>query len=326
MIDANLNRAKEGLRVAEDIIRFVLRNRELFELIKETRHNLQIAEKFFGAADSIAGRRATDIGQEKVIEAEYIRHSIWGILRANFSRAGEAMRVLEEFGKIYLKNQASILEDIRYDIYKLEFKTLTFTPHYWLNLYFSAGVVFPLSDSVEELIWLINHGAKIIQLRDKSQIVDEIYRKARYICSYIKKREEKRGESDKILFIINDRVDIAASLPVAGVHIGQADGPIEQARRRLGALKIIGRSNHSLEQIKKSVDEGADYVSIGPVYDTPTKAGRPAVGLDLVKKVSEEITIPWLAIGGINRDIAHEVYEAGAKNIALVRSAREFFE
>lgn len=325
LIDANLNRAKEGLRVAEDIIRFVLRNRELFELIKETRHNLQNAERAFGMAESISARQGVDIGQAKVLDGEYIRHSIWGLLRANFSRAGEAVRVLEEFGKIYLSDKARILEEIRYDIYKLEFKTLTLTPHYWLNLYFSTGVVYPISDSVEELVWLINRGAKILQLRDKENSAPEIYKKARYICSYIKKREERLGEGDKVLFIINDNLEVAAALPVAGAHIGQEDGLVAQARRRLGALKIIGRSNHSMEQIKKSVADGADYASIGPVFETPTKAGRPVVGLDLVKQVAEEITIPWLAIGGIDKSTAPAVYEAGAKNIAVVRSAREFF-
>jgi len=325
LIDANLNRAKEGLRVAEDIIRFVLRNRELFELIKETRHNLQNAERAFGVAEGISARQEADIGQAKVLDSEYIRHSIWGLLRANFSRAGEAMRVLEEFGKIYLRDKAHILEEIRYDIYKLEFKTLTLTPHYWLNLYFSTGVVYPLSDSVDELIWLINHGAKIFQLRDKTSSVQDVFKKAKYICSYIKKREERLGEGDKVLFIMNDYLDIAAALPVAGVHIGQGDGNIVQARRRLGALKIIGRSNDSMEHIKKSVVEGADYASIGPVFETPIKADLPAVGLKLVKQVAEEITIPWLAIGGINKTTINQVYEAGAKNVAVVRSAREFF-
>ena len=93
----------------------------------------------------------------------------------------------------------------------------------------------------------------------------------------------------------------------------------------MGGNKIIGKSNHSLEQIKKSAVEGADYLSIGPVYETSTKAGRAAVGLDIIERVDKEINIPWLAIGGVDQTTISQMRSKGAKNFAVVRSAREFF-
>lgn len=319
LIDANINRAKEGTRVLEDFCRFVLRNQGFFVELKKIRHELDKLE-FYPASCLIL--RSRDLGQGEVVQEEYSRYSSWDIIRSSSRRTEESLRVLEEFAKIYNRESAYQFENLRYKIYELELKILMQTPHFWLRKYFEDGVVYPISDSADEIIWLVEHGAKIIQLRDKESSRADIYKKAKYLCEYLKNREEKRH---KALLIIDDDIEMASVLPVAGVHLGQDDGKIEQTRKILGCNKIIGKSNHSLEQIKKSAEDGADYLSVGPVFATPTKEGRPAVGLEVVKQAAKIICQPWLAIGGINKENINEIKNVGAKNFAVVRSAKEFF-
>lgn len=325
LLDANLNRAEEGLRVIEDICRFVLRQPVLWAKLKELRHGLQDAGQIFGWANTLSGRQEDDFGKEKVVESEYNRTNLAGIIQANVARTTQSVRALEEFAKIYNQNLSYKLENIRYELYVWEYKLLVLTPHYWLNKYFEQGIVYPISDSVEELVWLVNHGAKIMQLRDKQASRREVYEKVKYLCEYVQKIKIENKIKDKVLLILNDDIEIASKLPVAGVHIGQDGDIIKQVRKIIGSDKIIGRSNHSMKQIKQSAEDGADYCSIGPIFETPTKAGRPAVGLEIISQVAKEIRIPWLVIGGINKDNLNEVKNVGAQNIAVVRSAREFF-
>lgn len=323
LIDANVNRAKEGTRVLEDFCRFVLRNQGFFVELKKIRHELDKLE-FYPANCLIL--RGKDLGQAEVVQEEYSRYSAWDIIRSSSRRVAESLRVLEEFAKIYNRDSAYQLENLRYKIYELELKLLMQTPQFWLKKYFEDGVVYPISNSVDEIIWLVEHGAKIVQSRDKDSSRADIYKKAKYLCEYINQIEIKTKIKDKILFILNDDLEIASKLPVAGVHLGQKDGTIKEARRHLGSLKIIGHSNHSIEQIEKSIVEGWDYLSIGPVFATPTKEGRPAVGLEVVRQVAGTVHKPWLAIGGINKENINEIKDVGAKNFAVVRSSKEFFK
>jgi len=121
-------------------------------------------------------------------------------------------------------------------------------------------------------------------------------------------------------FIVNDRADVAFAAGADGVHLGQDDLPLATARRLLGAKAIIGRSTHDTAQLRRAMDEDVDYVAVGPVYETPTKPGRPAAGLDLVRRAAEEISKPWFAIGGIDRSSVAAVRAAGAARIVVVRA------
>jgi len=121
-------------------------------------------------------------------------------------------------------------------------------------------------------------------------------------------------------FIVNDRADVAFAAGADGVHLGQDDLPLATARRLLGAEAIIGRSTHDTAQLRRAMDEDVDYVAVGPVYETPTKPGRPAAGLDLVRRAAEEISKPWFAIGGIDRSSVAAVRAAGAARIVVVRA------
>jgi thiamine-phosphate pyrophosphorylase len=122
------------------------------------------------------------------------------------------------------------------------------------------------------------------------------------------------------LLVINDRIDLALAVDADGVHLGQQDIPVALARQLLGSQKIVGRSTHCPEDLDRAIGEGADYIGVGPVYETPTKAGRVAAGLDYVRHAVTHATIPWFAIGGIDLENLHTVLSAGAERVAVVRA------
>ena len=156
-------------------------------------------------------------------------------------------------------------------------------------------------------------GANVIQLRKKTMPMLEKYRLA--LALRILTREHEA------LLIINDDADLAIAADADGVHLGQDDLPPEAVRALPGFEgRLIGRSTHSLAQAQLAVHEGADYVAVGPVYPTPTKEGRPAVGTALVSRVAGVIDRPFVAVGGIDHDNAARVVEAGARAIAVVRA------
>jgi thiamine-phosphate pyrophosphorylase len=129
------------------------------------------------------------------------------------------------------------------------------------------------------------------------------------------------------LFVLNDRPDLVGMCEADGVHLGQDDMDVAEARRLIGLEGLIGLSTHSLEQVRTAcaaVGEGRpDQASVGPVWETPTKPGRPATGLRLIERASGEATVPWFAIGGIDFGNVAEVVAAGASRIVVVRAIRD---
>ncbi len=159
-------------------------------------------------------------------------------------------------------------------------------------------------------------GVDMVQLRDKHAGDEAILRAAaafRRIC-------DEHGA----LLWLNDRPDLALEARADGVHVGQDDEPVEAVRELVGPDVLIGLSTHSPAQLEAALGSGADELSVGPVYETPTKQGRPAAGLDYVRHASRRAADrPWFAIGGIDRDTVHEVIAAGAKRICVVRAIRD---
>ncbi len=155
-------------------------------------------------------------------------------------------------------------------------------------------------------------GAGVVQLRRKGDDGLETLRLA--------ERCRALTAAAGAVFVVNDRLDVAMAVSADGVHLGQGDLPVAVARR-LWPAGLVGRSTHSLAQAVDAVREGADYIGVGPVYATPTKPGRPAVGLGLVRTVAEAgIALPWFAIGGIDAGILGDVVAAGARRVAVVRA------
>ena len=159
----------------------------------------------------------------------------------------------------------------------------------------------------------LDNGVDLVQLRDKELGDDELVETARTF--------RRVADEHGALFVLNDRPDLVAACHADGVHVGQEDTPVAEARRIIGPGKLIGLSTHSPEQIAAA--EGVDYISVGPVWETPTKPGRPAVGLELVGEAARTARVPFFAIGGIDESNVDEVVAAGATRIAVVRAIRD---
>jgi thiamine-phosphate pyrophosphorylase len=166
---------------------------------------------------------------------------------------------------------------------------------------------------------VIEAGVDLVQLRMKDADAVEI----------IEIGDRFRGECERagVLFVVNDRPDIALALGADGVHLGQDDVPPAVARDILGPDALIGRSTHSIDDIERARTEHgdgvADYIAVGPVYETPTAPGKPAVGLELLGTAADRVAFPWFAIGGINPRNVEGVVEAGARRIVVVRAITE---
>lgn len=172
--------------------------------------------------------------------------------------------------------------------------------------------LYIISDSVEVLIQAVIDGAAIIQLRDKSADAAIIQDRAKRIIAHKNKQP--------FVFILNDDPDLAVKLGADGVHVGQ-DMSTREARKIIGDKLILGKTTHNLEQGRQAIIDGADYISVGPVYPTPTKPGRPAVGLEYIREASANLDIPFVAIGGIDLSNIDAVLAAGAKTVGIVRAA-----
>ena len=181
------------------------------------------------------------------------------------------------------------------------------------RLYCILDLGYTAEASAEEVTSaLLAGGADILQLRAKNQDLPTILRVAEKLIPLCR--------AAGVPFILNDFPDLAATLGVDGVHIGQDDGPLGAAREIMGAGKLIGRSTHSLAQARAALAEGFDYIGFGPLFPTPTKAGRPAIGLDEIAAMEQQVgsRIPAFCIGGITQATLPQVLAAGARRIVLV--------
>jgi thiamine-phosphate pyrophosphorylase len=159
---------------------------------------------------------------------------------------------------------------------------------------------------------VLGAGVDVIQLREKELEAGPILERA----EIFREACDRHG----VPFIINDRADLTFAAGADGVHLGQDDLPIGAARHLLGRSVIVGRSTHDPDQLRAAMLEDVDYVGVGPVHETPTKPGRPAAGMDLVRLAAAEATKPWFAIGGIDASNLAEVRAAGASRIVVVRA------
>lgn len=167
-------------------------------------------------------------------------------------------------------------------------------------------------DPVQVAEAAIRGGAEAIQWRDKSAPDTEFLETARALQEAI--------HPTGALFIVNDRVEIALRVQADGVHVGHQDLSVPEVRARVGSRLLIGRSTHTLEEARQAEADGADYLGVGPVFQTPTKPNYRPVGLELVRAVAPVIQLPWFAIGGIDLGNLPLVLSAGAARVAVVRA------
>jgi thiamine-phosphate pyrophosphorylase len=161
----------------------------------------------------------------------------------------------------------------------------------------------------------LSGGVDIVQLREKRLGREEIERSARTF--------RRLCDTYSALFIVNDDPWLARTCGADGVHVGQDDVAASEARETLGPEAIVGLSTHSEQQLAASAAEPVDYVSVGPIWETPTKLGRPGVGLGLVEHAAAHAPHPFFAIGGIEPANAAEVVAAGARRLGAVRAIRD---
>jgi thiamine-phosphate pyrophosphorylase len=172
----------------------------------------------------------------------------------------------------------------------------------------AALITFPESDCA---LSLAEAGVRLLQYRNKSAPAQRYLDSSRELAETLR----PRGVS----FFVNDRPDVAALAGATGVHVGQEDLDVEQARRVVGRDRLVGVSTHNLEQFKRAAASSADYIAVGPIYDTSTKANLdPVVGVDLLRRVRRLSDKPVVAIGGITLEHAAAVIEAGADSIAVI--------
>jgi thiamine-phosphate pyrophosphorylase len=158
-------------------------------------------------------------------------------------------------------------------------------------------------------------GVLMVELRDRGQPRGVIERSGRTF--------RRLANTFSALFIVNDDPYLAMELAADGVHLGQEDMDPAEARRIMGPNAIIGLSTHSREQIEAAGSKPVDYISVGPIWETPTKEGRPATGLELIRTAAEVASLPWFAIGGIDPSNVDQVVAAGAERLCVVRAIRD---
>ncbi|NIA07870.1 MAG: thiamine phosphate synthase [Actinobacteria bacterium] len=313
ILDANFNRSRESLRVMEDYARFVLNNGQLSGTIKQARHKLREIIEALGGTKLLHGRNTPgDVGTELNASGEMKRTDTTAVVTAACKRVVEGLRVMEEFSKTIPGQAGRQLEQIRYQCYEWEVQLLSRGQNKKklseMRLYVLISSELCKKNPLEVARDVLNGGADAIQLREKKMDAGE------YLVLAEKMAELCRQENK--LFIVNDRPDIAVAAKADGVHLGQKDLKIAQARTVLSSEMVVGVSTHNIEQAKQAVTGGADYIGVGPVFATGTKPSAEPVGVEYVRQVAKEIDLPWAAIGGINLDNLAEVVAAGAKCVA----------
>jgi thiamine-phosphate pyrophosphorylase len=323
MIDANLNRSSEGLRVLEDVARFLLNDAELSQRLKDIRHALARETKSLSVGLLSKRDSEHDVGARMGAgyepETKQSLQDLSGLVTANAKRVEESLRVVEELAKLpeisSMLNSASF-EQTRFTLYTLERDLISRISRRdkikrMLGLYVILDKQFLVDrDELDIAGQIIEGGARVIQLRDKQSKKGELLLVAQ-------KLKELCSQAD-VLFIINDYLDLAMAVDADGLHVGQEDLPLSVIRRELPIDKIVGCSVTTLSQATKAQAEGADYIAVGSIFPTTTKKGATVVGVDMLKELKRTVSVPLVAIGGINQNNIGEVVSAGADAIAVI--------
>lgn len=314
ILDASLNRAAEGLRVVEDYARFALDDRHLTELTKQLRHDLATAAATISSTDRNAARETQlDVGTNVETTTETARTDAWHVAAASLKRIEQALRTIEEYGKLVDPTFSHQCEALRYRTYTLE-RAIDLTRDAIqrldrIRLYVLIDSRESLEDFNQLVRSLVEAGVGAIQLRAKELPGASHLERARTLVAATRET--------KTLAILNDRPDIAAIVHADGVHLGQEDMSVKDARAIVGPRALIGVSTHSLDQARAAVLTGANYIGAGPTFPSETKSFDKFPGLDFLREVTDEIRLPIFAIGGINRDNLPSVLETGITRVAV---------
>jgi len=316
IIDANGNRIGEGLRFLEDIARFLLDDALLSQQLKTMRHNLVTSLSQFGPALVSERNAETDVGIGRGVNHP---HDISSLVTANARRVEEALRVIEELSK--LPELSSTLhhkdfEAARFSLYTLQRELISrLTRRQKIKQLTGLYVVIDTltigpNDPVDAARKAIKGGAKIMQLRHKHHSRGELLAVAKKFAELCRK--------SNVLFLVNDYLDIALASEADGIHIGQDDIPLPAIRKELPVDCIIGLSTSTATQARKAENDGADYVAVSSIFPSPTKPEAKVVGLERLREIKEAVSIPVVAIGGINMQNIGDVMATGADAAAVI--------
>ncbi len=318
ILDASANRAREALRVVEDYCRFVLDDRILTHELKQMRHDLASALAELPAELLLQSRETQhDVGTDLSTDSEQRRWSALEVAQASLKRLQEALRSLEEYAKVPAvgggPEVGAQLEQIRYRSYTLERAIVLGTTARQRLAEARLYAILSGQQCTRSLEWTIKEaaagGAAIIQLREKELSDRDLWTRARQVRQWTREAG--------VLFVMNDRPDLARLVEADGVHLGQDDLPVKEARRILGPEALVGVSTHNMEQVRQAILDGASYVGVGAAFPTETKAKAEYPGLEFIRQAMAETTLPAFAIGGINVGNVGQLAAIGVKRVAV---------
>ena len=344
IIDASLNRGAEGLRVVEDYLRFVLDDPFLTGKVKTLRHDLAAVAATIPTLNRHTARdTSADVGTTISTESEQSRQTAWDVCAASLNRTEQSLRSLEEYGKLVDTTFASQIEALRYGLYTLE-KAIDVGRSSRDRLQnASLCVLVSGCDSASEFERLIgalvDSSVGMIQLRDKHLDDRDLVARARALVALTRNQPpalpgvhaafDSRTEKppaepgadgsfgQRTLAVVNDRADIAAAVGADGVHVGQEDLSVKDARAIVGTQMLVGVSTHNIDQARSAVLDGANYLGAGPTFASQTKSFDSFSGLEYLRQVSNEIRLPTFAIGGIAANNLRDVMEVGVSRVAV---------
>jgi thiamine-phosphate pyrophosphorylase len=317
ILDVCINRARESLRVIEDHARFILDDSDASAAIKQCRHDLRGLASAIGHAERLNARAIeSDVGRDTKTLQELSRTSSQDVLTAAFARLSESLRSFGEYAKLLTPDAALLAERLRYQAYELEQRIALRGAA--RQRFRNVKLYVIVTESLCSGPWLetaeaaLRGGASCLQLREKTLPDAQLLARAR----------DMRDLTARLnaLFIVNDRPDIARLAGADGVHVGQDDLAVPDARRIAGSALLIGKSTHSLAQLDAAIAEAPDYLALGPMYPTTTKPQESIPGPATMAQARSRSLLPLVAIGGIAAGNASEPIAAGA-DIACVCSA-----
>ena len=317
IIDANINRAGEGLRFLEEIVRFVLDDATLSQQLKNMRHETLRVDSALHQNMLQFRNSEGDVGVNAEVPADDKQREMSTAVTANARRVEESLRVLEELAKVPdIQLNPEKLEHARFQIYTIE-KNLVSRLLRRDKIQNLTGLYLILDTEalkgrshIEVTGQAIRGGAKVIQLRDKVSHKKELLPVAKEL--------KKLCAAHNVLFIINDHLDLTLAVNADGLHVGQEDLPLIEARKLLPVDKILGGSARTADQAVLAQSSGADYIGVGSMYPTTSKDDTEVVGVERLRQIKQAVTVPLVAIGGINKDNVAQVKAAAADAAAVI--------
>ncbi len=325
ILDANFNRAREGLRVMEEYCRFILNKRNFSARVKRIRHSLAETGGMLRGQEMLGGRESTgDVGINLTVESQPGRSDAFDCFTASSKRASEAMRVIGEYGSTINKDISAFCEKIRFEIYTLEKDVALYAEPAGRFAGVSLYVLINADEStqtdyIRDMVCVCAAGgAECLQLRGKNITDKRLYELARVFVDQCRQ--------SGVMSIINDRCDIAVALEADGVHFGQDDIPAEALKSIQKKPMIIGLSTHNTDELKGALSQNPSYVAAGTVFATPTKPDNVPSGIEYVRAALDYIkrhcpAMNVVAIGGINEDNIDKLLDTRVRCVAVSSAA-----